>query len=124
MEDKTSTVTPFEIVTWSERFATSSDDIGGLANELKIAIPDFKTARVSDDYVKDTFNIMKFTFSNVALTKNPKGLKTNNGKIGYWLFNGGKWSKVTKVEFNKVATDDTRLKGTSLNLSKSITGET
>ena len=122
MEDKTSKVIPFEIVTWSERFATSSDDIGGLANELKIAYPNFKTDRVSDEYVKDSFNIMKFTFSNVALTKNPKGLKTNTGKIGYWLLNNGKWSKVTKVEFYKVATDDTRLKGTSLNLSNDSYG--
>jgi hypothetical protein len=122
MEDKTSKVIPFEIVTWSERFATASNDIGGLANELKIAMPNFKTDRVSDEYVKDSFNLMKFTFSNVALTKNPKGLKTNAGKIGYWLLNNGKWSKVTEVEFNKIATDDTRLKGTSLNLSNDSYG--
>jgi|TARA_R110000850_G_scaffold275294_1_gene414404 hypothetical protein len=122
MEDKTSKVIPFEIVTWSERFATASNDIGGLANELKIAMPNFKTDRVSDEYVKDSFNLMKFTFSNVALTKNPKGLKTNTGKIGYWLLNNGKWSKVTEVEFNKIATDDTRLKGTSLNLSNDSYG--
>jgi hypothetical protein len=122
MEDKTSKVIPFEIVTWSEKFATASNDIGGLANELKIAMPNFKTDRVSDEYVKDSFNLMKFTFSNVALTKNPKGLKTNTGKIGYWLLNNGKWSKVTEVEFNKIATDDTRLKGTSLNLSNDSYG--
>jgi hypothetical protein len=122
MEAKTSKVIPFEIVTWSERFASSTDDIGGLIAELKTAYPNFKTDRTSDDDIKEIFNTMKYTFAKSSLAKSPKGLKTNNGMIGYWLFNGGKWNSVKKSEFNLTATDDTRLKGTSINLSNDDTG--
>tara|TARA_R110000803_G_scaffold23118_1_gene57019 strand:+ start:91 stop:819 length:729 start_codon:yes stop_codon:yes gene_type:complete len=110
-------VKAFNVVEWSERFSSVSSDIGGLTTELTVAYPDFKTDRVSDDNVKEIFNTMKYTFSKTSLAKNPKGLKTNDGMIGYWLFTGGKWNSVSKTEFNLTATDDTRLKGTSINLS-------
>jgi hypothetical protein len=40
-----------------------------------------------------------------------------NTLANYLLLNEGKWEVKTKEQFFMVATDDTRLKGTSLNLS-------
>jgi hypothetical protein len=105
----------FNLESWADRFFTATGEVTDIAQELKTVYPDFKKDRLENENVKKAFESIRFQFCKQWIKKNLSGHKY----IGNYLLlnSAGKWEIKTKDQFFMVATDDSRLKGTSLNLS-------
>ena len=105
----------FNLVSWADRFFSATGEVTDIAQELKTIYPDFKKDRLENENVKKAFESIRFQFCKQWIKKN---LFEHEYIGNYLLLNStGKWQVKTKEQFFMVATDDTRLKGTSLNLS-------
>jgi hypothetical protein len=102
----------FNPVSWADRYFDSSEDMESVIAELYRAYPNFKSERSTDENQKEAFEKIKFTLCKKYCDVNPA-----SQVYGYHLLDNGKWNQVSKEDFENVANDDTRIKGTSLNLS-------
>jgi hypothetical protein len=105
----------FNLVSWADRFFSATGEVTDIAQELKTIYPNFKKDRLENENVKKDFESIRFQFCKQWIRKN----LSEHEYIGNYLLlsSTGKWEIKTKEQFFMVATDDTRLKGTSLNLS-------
>jgi len=101
----------FNPITWADRYFDSSEDTELVIAELYTVYPNFKSERSTDENQKEAFEKIKFALCKKYCAKNTSEV------YGYHLLDNGKWNKVSKEDFENVANDDTRIKGTSLNLS-------
>jgi hypothetical protein len=104
----------FNLVSWADRFFSATGEVTDIAQELKTIYPNFKKDRLENENVKKAFESIRFQFCKQWIKKN---LSKSKSVGKYLLLNEGKWEVKTKAEFNLIATVDTRLAGTSLNLS-------
>lgn len=105
----------FNLVSWADRFFSATGEVTEIAQELKTVYPDFKKDRLENENVKKAFESIRFQFCKQWIRKN---LSEHEYIGNYMLLSSkGKWEAKTKEQFFMVATDDSRLKGTSLNLS-------
>ena len=105
----------FNLVSWADRFFSATGEVTDIAQELKTVYPNFKKDRLENENVKKAFESIRFQFCKQWIKKN----LSEHEYIGNYLLlsSTGKWQVKTKDQFFMVATDDSRLKGTSLNLS-------
>jgi hypothetical protein len=105
----------FNLVSWADRFFSATGEVTDIAQELKTVYPNFKKDRLENENVKKAFESIRFQFCKQWIKKN----LFEHEYIGNYLLlsSAGKWQVKTKDQFFMVATDDSRLKGTSLNLS-------
>jgi hypothetical protein len=105
----------FNLVSWADRFFSATGEVTDIAQELKTVYPNFKKDRLENENVKKAFESIRFQFCKQWIKKN----LSEHEYIGNYLLlsSAGKWQVKTKDQFFMVATDDSRLKGTSLNLS-------
>ena len=102
----------FDVTVWASKFFNATEDVVSVAKELFTVYPDFKTKRNTDENLKIVFNGMKFQFSKDWIAKN-----NLDDFIGYYHLQSSGYVKVSKKEFEGVATPDTRLKGHTINMS-------
>jgi len=102
----------FDVTVWASKFFNATEDVVSVAKELFTVYPDFKTKRNTDENLKIVFNGMKFQFSKDWIAKN-----NLDDFIGYYHLQSNGYVKVSKKDFEGVATPDTRLKGHTINMS-------
>jgi len=102
----------FDIAVWASKFFNATEDVVSVAKELFTVYPDFKTKRNTDEKLKTVYNGVKFQFCKDWIAKN-----NLDDFIGYYHLQSSGYVKVSKKEFEGVATPDTRLKGHTINMS-------
>ena len=102
----------FDVTVWASKFFNATEDVVSVAKELFTVYPDFKTKRTTDENLKTVYNGMKFQFCKDWIAKN-----NLDDFIGYYHLQSSGYVKVSKKDFEGVATPDTRLKGHTINMS-------
>tara|TARA_Y100000385_G_C12921059_1_gene562567 strand:- start:72 stop:785 length:714 start_codon:yes stop_codon:yes gene_type:complete len=102
----------FNVEAWASKFFNATEDVISVAKELYAKYPDFKSKRTTDENLKVQFNKIKFQFCKEYIAKN-----NLDDFIGYYHLQSSGYVKVSKKDFEGVATPDTRLKGHTINMS-------
>ena len=102
----------FNSTVWASKFFNATEDVITVAKELYSVYPDFKSKRGTDENLKIVFNDIKFQFCKEWIAKN-----NLDDFIGYYHLQSNGYVKVSKKDFEGVATPDTRLKGHTINMS-------